>query len=65
MQSVALFLLGFADNVEDFFSLFDVFVMTSKEEGLGSSVTGFICEQSAGSATNAGGLKDCWVKIEV
>jgi len=32
------FVMGFYEDVEDFFSIFDVFVLSSKEEGLGSSI---------------------------
>ena len=50
------FLMGHYDNVEDFFSLFDVFVMTSKEEGLGSSVLDAFNYEVPVVSTAAGGL---------
>src|SRR6185369_88190 len=52
------FLMGFAHKVEDFYSLFDVFVMTSKQEGLGSSVLDAFIRKVPVVSTNAGGLKD-------
>jgi glycosyltransferase involved in cell wall biosynthesis len=52
------FLMGFAHNVEDFYSLFEVFVMTSKQEGLGSSVLDAFVNKVPVVSTNAGGLKD-------
>ncbi|HTH54539.1 MAG TPA: glycosyltransferase family 4 protein [Cyclobacteriaceae bacterium] len=52
------FLMGFAQNVEDFYSLFEVFVMTSTQEGLGSSVLDAFVRKVPVVSTNAGGLKD-------
>lgn len=52
------YLMGFAENIEDFFSLFEVFVITSKEEGLGSSVLDAFIHKVPVVSTNAGGLKD-------
>jgi glycosyltransferase involved in cell wall biosynthesis len=52
------FLMGFAHHVEDFYSLFEVFVMTSKQEGLGSSVLDAFVSKVPVVSTNAGGLKD-------
>lgn len=52
------FLMGFAHQVEDFYSLFEVFVMTSKQEGLGSSVLDAFVNKVPVVSTNAGGLKD-------
>lgn len=52
------FLMGFAQHVEDFYSLFEVFVMTSKQEGLGSSVLDAFVNKVPVVATNAGGLRD-------
>lgn len=49
-------LMGHVDGVEDFFSLFDVFVMTSKEEGLGSSVLDAFIYGVPVVSTDAGGL---------
>ena len=50
-------LMGQIDNVEDFFSIFDVFVMSSQEEGLGSSVLDAFLYKVPVVSTNAGGLK--------
>lgn len=52
------FLMGFANRVEDFYSLFEVFVMTSRQEGLGSSVLDAFAHKVPVVSTNAGGLKD-------
>lgn len=51
-------LLGFHQNVEDFFSVFDVFVMSSEEEGLGSSVLDAFIYKVPVVSTNAGGLAE-------
>jgi len=51
-------LLGFYDNVEDFFSIFDLFVMSSQEEGLGSSVLDAFIYKVPVVSTDAGGLKE-------
>jgi glycosyltransferase involved in cell wall biosynthesis len=50
--------MGFVDNTQDFFPLMDVFVMTSIEEGLGSSVLDAFVNKVPVVSTNAGGLKD-------
>ena len=51
-------LMGFQQNVEDFFSIFDVFVMSSEEEGLGSSVLDAFVYKVPVVSTNAGGLAE-------
>ena len=51
-------LMGFYENVEDFFSVFEVFVMSSKEEGLGSSILDAFMYKVPVVATDAGGIKD-------
>lgn len=51
-------LMGFYDNVEDFFSIFDLFVMSSQEEGLGSSVLDAFIYKVPVVSTDAGGLKE-------
>ena len=51
-------LMGHVDNVEDFFSIFDVFVMSSEEEGLGSSVLDAFQYKVPVVSTNAGGLQE-------
>ena len=51
-------LMGHIDDVEDFFSVFDVFVMSSQEEGLGSSVLDAFLYRVPVVTTNAGGLKE-------
>lgn len=50
--------LGFHENVEDFFTVFEVFVMSSEEEGLGSSVLDAFLYQVPVVSTDAGGLAD-------
>lgn len=52
------FLMGFVEEAEDFFSLFDVFVMSSAEEGLGSSVLDAFLYKVPVVATDAGGLME-------
>lgn len=51
-------IMGFYDNVEDFFALMDAFAMSSSEEGLGSSVLDAFIYRVPVAATDAGGLKD-------
>lgn len=51
-------LMGFYENVEDFFSVFEVFVMSSKEEGLGSSILDAFLYKVPVVSTDAGGVKD-------
>ena len=51
-------LVGFVESVENFFPFFEVFVMTSKEEGLGSSVLDAFLSKVPVVSTNAGGLKE-------
>lgn len=51
-------LMGFVDRVEDFFSVFDAFVMSSEEEGLGSSVLDAFMYKVPVISTSAGGLKE-------
>lgn len=51
-------LMGFIDRVEDFFKVFDVFVMSSEEEGLGSSVLDAMMYKVPVVSTSAGGLKE-------
>ncbi len=50
--------MGFVDNTQDFFPLMDAFVMTSTQEGLGSSVLDAFVNKVPVVSTNAGGLKD-------
>ena len=51
-------MMGFHDNVEDFFSVMELFIMSSEEEGLGSSVLDAFIYRIPVVSTNAGGLKD-------
>lgn len=51
-------LMGFYENVEDFFTVFECFVMSSEEEGLGSSVLDAFVYKVPVVSTEAGGLKD-------
>lgn len=51
-------LAGFHDNVEDLYPLFDAFVMSSREEGLGSSVLDAFARGIPVVATQVGGLKE-------
>lgn len=51
-------IMGFHNNVEDFFGLMDAFAMSSSEEGLGSSVLDAFIYKVPVVATDAGGLKD-------
>lgn len=52
------FLMGFTENVDAFFNHCDVFVMTSLEEGLGSSILDAFINKVPVVSTNAGGLKE-------
>jgi glycosyltransferase involved in cell wall biosynthesis len=51
-------LLGFVDNAEGLLPLADVFVMSSQEEGLGSTVLEAFRHKIPVASTNAGGLKE-------
>lgn len=51
-------LAGFRQNIEDLYSLFDVFVMASREEALGSSVLDAFLQRIPVVSTNAGGLAE-------
>ncbi len=51
-------LAGFRQNVEDLYSLFDLFVMSSREEALGSSVLDAFLLRIPVVSTNAGGLAE-------
>lgn len=51
-------MMGFHDGIEDIFSVLDVFVMSSEEEGLGSSVLDAFIYKVPVVSTNAGGLID-------
>lgn len=52
------FVMGFYEDVEDFFSIFDVFVLSSKEEGLGSSILDAFLYKVPVAATSAGGIPE-------
>ncbi len=52
------FLMGFEENMEAVFPIFEVFVITSIQEGLGSSVLDAFMNQIPVVSTNAGGLKN-------
>jgi glycosyltransferase involved in cell wall biosynthesis len=52
------FFAGFRPAVEDYFSIMDVFVMTSREEALGSSVLDAFLYRVPVVSTDAGGLKE-------
>jgi glycosyltransferase involved in cell wall biosynthesis len=51
-------LMGFVEKVENFFPLFEVFIMTSNEEGLGSSVLDAFLNRVPVVSTKAGGLNE-------
>jgi len=51
-------LMGHVDDVEDFFSIFDIYAMSSQEEGLGSSVLDAFQYKVPVVSTNAGGLQE-------
>ena len=51
-------LMGFEQDLESFFPVFDLFVMSSQEEGLGSSVLDAFRYRVPVVSTDAGGLKD-------
>jgi len=50
--------MGHYDNVEDFYSIMDIFLMTSKMEGLGSSVIDAFNNEVFVVSTKAGGLEE-------
>jgi len=49
---------GFVKEVEDYFSVFNIFVMSSEEEGLGSSVLDAFTYKVPVVSTDAGGLAE-------
>jgi glycosyltransferase involved in cell wall biosynthesis len=51
-------LMGFYENVEDIFSVLDVFTMSSEHEGLGSSVLDAFLYKVPVVSTDCGGLAD-------
>ncbi len=51
-------LMGHLENITDFFSCFDLFAMSSRFEGLGSSVLDAFLHKVPVASTSAGGLKD-------
>ncbi len=51
-------LVGFHDNVEEFFPMLDGFVMSSRQEGLGSAVLDAMMHGVPVVSTNAGGLAE-------
>jgi glycosyltransferase involved in cell wall biosynthesis len=51
-------LMGFYENVEDVFGVLDLFVMSSEQEGLGSSVLDAFMYKVPVVSTTAGGLSD-------
>ncbi|MFV9475451.1 glycosyltransferase family 4 protein [Advenella sp. RU8] len=51
-------LAGFHEQVEDYYSLLKVFVMSSRHEALGSSVLDAFLQHVPVVSTNAGGLKE-------
>ncbi len=51
-------MVGFHDDVEDFFSQLDVFIMTSEQEGLGSIVLDAFAYKVPVVATKAGGMAE-------
>lgn len=57
LEDVYLF-AGFRKGIEDFYSIFDVFVMSSIEEALGSSVLDAFLQRVPVVSTDAGGLKE-------
>lgn len=50
--------MGFCPHVIDYVRIFDVFVMSSREEGLGSTVLDAFLEGVAVASTEGGGLKE-------
>ena len=51
-------LAGFRRNIEDLYSQFDIFVMASRDEALGSSVLDAFLQRVPVVSTNAGGLAE-------
>ena len=49
-------LFGFRNDIKDFYALFDIFTLTSKEEGLGTSVLDAMANKLPIVATNGGGI---------
>jgi len=55
-------LMGFWDKPEDFFSILDIFVMSSREEGLGSAVLDAFLYKVPVVSTTSGGLGEITAK---
>lgn len=57
LEQVYLF-AGFRQGMEDYYSIMDVFVMSSRQEALGSSVLDAFLQRVPVVSTDAGGLKE-------
>lgn len=49
---------GFRNDIKDFYALFDIFTLTSKEEGLGTSVLDAMANKLPIVATSGGGISE-------
>ncbi|MCU0469016.1 MAG: glycosyltransferase family 4 protein [Arcicella sp.] len=50
--------VGYHEDIQDFYSVFDVFVLTSQQEGLGSSILDAFIQRVPVVATRAGGITE-------
>lgn len=50
--------VGYHDDIQDFYAIFDIFVLTSRQEGLGSSILDAFIERVPVVATRAGGITE-------
>ena len=50
--------VGYHDDIQDFYAIFDIFVLTSRQEGLGSSILDAFMQCVPVVATRAGGITE-------
>lgn len=50
--------VGYHDDIQDFYAIFDIFVLTSRQEGLGSSILDAFIQCVPVVATRAGGITE-------
>lgn len=50
--------VGYHDDIQDFYAIFDIFVLTSQQEGLGSSILDAFMQRVPVVATRVGGITE-------
>ncbi len=57
-------LLGYREDIGDYFGIFDIFIMSSRDEGLGTSIIDALAKGLPVIATDAGGIPEILGKNE-